>query len=299
MVRRVKIGIVVPQAEEEDGRQARYRDIRDAALQAEAGGLDSVWVYDHLIMEDDGKRFGIWEAFTLLTALAEATERVELGTIVLATAFRNPAVLAKMAATLDEVSGGRLILGVGAGWYEREFRDFGIPFDHLVGRFEESLAIITGMLRTGRADVDGRWVQAHAELRPTGPRPDGMPILVAGTRPRMMRLTARHADQWNVAWLGSVPTLYEERHALLVDACRQVGRDPTEIEVNVGLRVTFDAPPAEDPTRQLHGTVEEVAEAFRRYAALGAGHLVCALEPTTTPHSVEQLCEAARLARAG
>ncbi len=150
----MKIGIVLPFAEDPDaGGMPSYATIRERALLAEAAGFDSIWLYDHLLFRfPDQPTVGIWEIWTVLSALAEATERVEIGTVVLCVPFRNPAILAKMADTLDEVSGGRLILGLGAGWNQPEFDAFGIPFDHRAARFEEALQIITPLLREGRVD---------------------------------------------------------------------------------------------------------------------------------------------------
>src|SRR4029079_5527400 len=135
-----------------------YPEIRAVAVAAEAAGLDSVWVFDHLLFRFDGDRSGIHECWTILAAIAEATSRVELGTIVVCTGFRNAALQAKMAATLDQISGGRLILGIGAGWHDPEFEACGYPPDHKVGRFAESLEVITSLIRTGRSTLDGRWV---------------------------------------------------------------------------------------------------------------------------------------------
>ena len=148
---------------------------------------------------------GEWECWSLLAALAAATRRVALGPLVACTSFRNPALLAKIADTVDEVSGGRLILGLGAGWNEREYDAFGYPFDHRVSRFEEALTIVHSLLRTGQVDFAGTYYTAReCELRPRGPRPAGPPIMVAGTGERMLRLAARHADAWNV-WLSNRP----------------------------------------------------------------------------------------------
>ena len=159
----MRIGIVLPIAETDGGPNGimSYGAIRAVAVAAEETGLDSVWVFDHLLFRFGGETTGIHECWTILSAVAEATRRVELGTIVLCTGFRNAALLAKMAATLDHVSGGRLILGIGSGWHDPEFEAFGFPTDHKVSRFEEALTVITDLIRTGRADLDGTYVTAR------------------------------------------------------------------------------------------------------------------------------------------
>lgn len=284
----MKIGVVLPMAEDpKTGDAPSYREIRALARQAEALGVDSVWLYDHLLYRfPERPVFDIWECWTLLCAVAEATERVELGTIVLCTAFRNPAVLAKMAATLDEVSGGRLILGLGAGWHQPEFDAFGIPFDHKAGRFAEALAIIAGLLKEGRVDFRGEYYSApDCELRPRGPRPGALPILVAAKGERMLRLTAEHAGSWNSAWFGR-PTNFLPRRADLEAACAAVGRDPRTLETTAGVMVAFPdlgevEIPADNPDRVLAGTPEEIAAGLREYDALGVGHVICVVTPTT------------------
>ncbi len=282
----MKIGVVLPIAEDEASEQTpRYTEIRALALQAEAAGFDSVWIIDHLLFRFPSKATqGVWEGWTLLTALAEATERVELGSLVLCTAFRNPALLAKMAATVDEVSDGRLILGLGAGWHQPEFDAFGMPFDHRVDRFEEALQIIVPLLRTGQVDFNGNYYHApNCELRPRGPRREGPHILVGAGRPRMLRLTARYADSWNTCWLGQ-PTALAERRAALEAACVEEDRDPKTLAVTVGVSITYTAPGETvpttlDPAKTLSGSIEEIAAAFDAYARLGIAHLTCALAP--------------------
>jgi alkanesulfonate monooxygenase SsuD/methylene tetrahydromethanopterin reductase-like flavin-dependent oxidoreductase (luciferase family) len=205
---------------------------------AEAAGLDSVWIYDHLLYRFPGKPpQGIWEGWTVMAALGEATERVELGALVLCTAFRNPAVLAKMATTLDEITGGRIILGLGAGWHEPEFSAFGLPFDHLVDRFGEALQIIVPLLRDGEVDFTGKYFSApNCALLPKPAR--RIPILIASAKERMHKLTAQYADQWNTAWVGEVSATEERRSALLA-ACDAVGRDPRTLEQTVGSTSSF------------------------------------------------------------
>ena len=298
----MRIGVVLPIGEEDDGSGVPdYAAIRSVAVAAEAAGMDSVWVYDHLLYRFDGVETGIHECWTILAAIAEATSRVELGTIVMCTAFRNPALLAKMAATLDHVSGGRLILGVGSGWHEPEFDAFGFPFDHRVGRFEDSLAVITALIRDGRADLEGQWLTVRdVFLRPLA-RPD-LPILVAAKKPRMLELTARHADAWNLAWFGMPDERLAGLRRELAEACERVGRDQSTLAITVGIVVRYpDAAgaSAEVPTTPgLSGTAAEIAAGLRAHADAGADHLITVLEPCT-PETVGLFAEAVALYRMG
>jgi probable F420-dependent oxidoreductase len=282
----MKIGVVVPlEATPATGHVVRYADTRAFALQATAAGFDSLWLYDHLLYRAPNQPTqGIWEALTVLSALAEATKQVKLGTLVLCTPFRNPAVLAKMAVTLDEISGGRVILGLGAGWHQPEFEAFGIPFDHKVDRFEETLQIIVPLLREGRVSFEGTHYRAvDCEIVPRGPRPQGPPVLIAAFGPRMLRLTARYADYWNTAWLGSAGPLVERRFALEA-ACAAEGRDPATLAVTVGVNVDYSVPAGSAQTpasgqQALCGSPEEIASGLRGYAEAGVAHVVCALAP--------------------
>ena len=295
----MKLGIILPIAENpETGQTPGYGEIRALAQQAEAAGLDSVWIFDHLIYRFPERPVsGLWECWTLLPALAEATQRVELGTLVLCVPFRNPALLAKMADTLDEVSDGRLILGLGAGWDQPEFDAFGFPFDHLASRFEEALQIIVPLLREGKVDFQGTYYHApNCELRPRARRPGGPPILVAGAKPRMLRLTAHYADAWNFAWLGNVEGL-TERRAALEAACREVGRDPQSLEVTVGVNVGYEVgEESPDPKKVLFGSAEEIAAGLKGYADAGVGHVIAALRPNTA-QGLERFAETVRIFR--
>jgi probable F420-dependent oxidoreductase len=295
----MKIGVVLPIAEE-NGSVPGYATIRGYARRAEELGFDSIWVFDHLLFRwpEDPDTHGIWECWTVLTALAEATSRVELGTIVLCLPFRNPALLAKMAVTLDEVSGGRLILGLGAGWHQPEFDAFGYPFDHLASRFEEGLKIIAPLLREGQVDFSGEYYAApNCAIVPRGPRPSGPPIMVASFGPRMLRLTAEHADMWNTAWFGTVDKV-AERRAGLEAACAEVGRDPATVQVTVGATVFFpeEGQEAGPPEKVLSGSPEQIARELRRYDEAGVSHLICGVSPRTEA-ALEQLGAAVRLYR--
>jgi len=300
----MRIGVTVPLAygDTEDGRAPAFAETLAFAQRAEAVGLDSIWVYDHLLYRfGENPTAGIWECWSVLAALAEATTQVQLGTLVMCVPFRNPALLAKMADTVDEISQGRLILGLGAGWHQPEFEAFGLPFDHKVDRFEEALQIIVPLLREGRVDFSGIYYSApNCELRPRGPSAGGPEILIASFKPRMLRLTARYADSWNTAWLG-LPTALPERRAKLEAACAAEGRDPATLAVTVGVSVTHpSAGAASDtplpPDKVLTGSPAEVAAGLRAYAQMGVAHVICSLEPTT-PEAVAWLAEALRSAR--
>lgn len=299
----MKIGIVLGHTEDRaTGEIPPYSEIREMAQAVEANGFDSAWLVDHLLFrsneEDPNDTRGIWECWTLLSALAEATTKLEWGTLVLCNPFRNPALLAKMAHTLDEVCQGRLILGVGCGWHQPEFDAFGFPFDHRVGRFEEALQIMHPLLKGKSVSFDGQYYQVeNCEIVPTGPREQGIPLLIASKGQRMLRLTAQYADQWNTAWLGE-PQALAERMKWITDACTKVGRDPATMKVTVAISSAFpdlgEANPfVEDP---LTGMADEVAKLFAAYEEAGADHLQISMSPYGMP-ALERLAEAIRLYR--
>ena len=292
----MKIGLMLPLAADET---RGFEELREIALGAEAGGLDSVWGADHLIFREDGTTTGIHESWTVLTAVAAITARVEIGPLVLALPFRNPALTAKMAAELDEVSAGRLILGLGCGWHKPEFDAFDYPFDHRVGRFEEGLEILAPLLRGERVSFEGRYHHADdAELLPRPMRPGGPPILIAGKRPRMLGLVAKHADQWNGAWYG-FPHEAEDLRTRLANVRRALddaGRVPETLALTAGIFVAFDDAPADTPERAIRGSRDEIADALAEYAELGISHLITHVFPRSVD-SVHRLAEAAELAR--
>jgi probable F420-dependent oxidoreductase len=272
-----------------------YDSIHAIAQQAEADGFDSIWLADHLFYRSPGEPTrGIWECWTMLSALAEATRRVEIGTLVLCNSSRNPAILAKMATTADEVSHGRLILGVGAGWNEPEYRAFGLPFDHRVGRFEEALQILRPLLREGHVDFAGRYYHARdCEIVPRGPRPDGPPLMVGGEGPRMLMLTAEYADLWNTGYMGQPDTMAEPL-ARIEAACREVGRDPATLGITALIGLWFPDLQVKQPSfldKPLTGTVQELAAAMRGYADLGVRHIMFQCEPYT-PEALRRLTQA-------
>jgi probable F420-dependent oxidoreductase len=280
----VKVGVSLPVAAG-DGRGPGipgWPEIREFAGASEALGFDSLWLADHLLPHLDavGGPGDIHEAWSLLSAVAASTGRVEIGTLVVATPFRNPALLAKMAVTVDEISGGRLILGLGTGYYEPEFAAFGYPpaTDRPVARFEEALRIIVPLLRGETVTFEGRFSEVRdAVLLPTPTR--RIPILVAARGPRMLRLTARCADAWNTAWFRSPNERFAARTAEFDDALEAEGRDPGSILRTVGMEAS------DEPT-------EAVVEALAGFAARGIDHVIVRLEPPRTERSLQHLGDA-------
>jgi probable F420-dependent oxidoreductase len=295
----MQIGTVVRIGPVEDGAEPpRYAAIRDMACRIEDAGLDSIWVYDHFLYRWPGRPTdGIWESWTTLSALAEATQRVQIGPLVLCTPFRNPAVLAKMAITLDEVCGGRLTLGLGAGWHQPEFDAFSVPFDHRASRFQEALEIICPLVRTGRVDFQGTYYTARdCEIIPRGPRPEGPPVMLAGAGPRMLRLAARYADSWNTAWHGE-PASAIPRIESIRSACALEGRAPETLAVTASVGIGYPDLGPVTSRSTLTGTPEHVAEALRGYADLGVAHVMIEFAPYT-PSALDRLAQAVRLFRA-
>ncbi len=267
----MKIGLMLPLGADESG---GFANLRAMAVAAEGSGLDSVWGADHLIFREGEETEGIHECWTVLSAVAAVTSRVEIGPLVLALPFRNPALTAKMAAELDEVSGGRLILGLGCGWHEPEFDAFGYPFDHRVGRFEEGVQIIGPLLRGESVTFEGRWHNVeNVELIPRPVRVGGPPILIAGKQPRMLRIVAEHAAQWNGAWYG-VPEEADELRTRLANVGRALdaaGRDPSTLILTAGIFVAYDD--AEDDAPAARHPRVHVRDRGRPGRLSRAGHL--------------------------
>ncbi len=288
--RPLRVGIQLPEVE----RAVRWPELRDMAGVAEDAGFDSLWVGDHLLYRDPGEApRGPWEAWSILAALAELTERVQLGPLVASVSFHNPAMLAKKAAAVDEISGGRLILGLGAGWNEPEYRAFGFPFDHRVERFEEAFAIIRGLLRDGAVDFEGRYHQARdcVLLPPPARR---VPIMVGTVGPRMLRLAAAHADAWNAwfTWYGNTVEGLRELREKVDEACAAVGRDPGTLERTVAVLVQMEAEPVarrgSSPEQVPPVRPAELAGHLQGLAAEGIAHVQLVVDPITT-RSIERL----------
>ena len=287
-MRPLKVGIQLPEVE----REVRWPELLDMIRAIEDLGFDSIWLGEHLLYRwPDRPPRGPWEAWTELAAIAAVTSRVEFGPLVACTNFHNPALLAKQAATIDEISGGRFILGLGAGWNEPEFRAFGLPFDHRVDRFEEAYAIIRGLLQDGAVDFEGRFYQARdCELLPRGPRPGGPPLLIGSNGPRMLRITMATAHAWN-SWFSDFdnrPDGIARLRDVVDAACRDVGRDPAEIARTVAVMVRLPGGGGriqggyvKNAPRPLEGSPEAMAESLRAFAAEGISHVQLVLDPIT------------------
>ena len=272
------------------------------AQAAEAAGFDSIWLGDHLLYRDDGEaERGPWEAWTMLAALAAATDRVELGPLVACTAFHPPGLIAKMAATLAEISGGRFVVGLGAGWNEEEFRGFGLPFDRRVSRFEEAFAIIRGLLAGERVTLRGRYFQAEEAV--LLPPPTRRPRLMIGSNgPRMLAATLPHVDAWNTWYedYGNSPDGFAELNERISTASRDAGRDPGDLERSACVLVapgtasgeraaTPDAPP-------VTGSAGEIATTLRELAEAGADEIILVVDPITE-RSIRELGDVVGLLR--
>ena len=269
----MKVGLTLPQAPGY-GEAGSWSEIGGLARMADEGGAESLWVADHFFYRDEKIEVGIHEAFTLLTAAAAVTSRVEIGPLVAATSFRSPGMLAKIATGLDFVSAGRLILGLGCGWHEAEYNAFGYPFDHRVSRFEEIVSAVRGLLHGERVSVAGRWIDLEdAVILPAPGR--RIPIVIASEGPRMMAITARLADGWQCGWSGLPDDDYRREVGALRAACEAEGRT-RPIEILKGVDVT-DSADETDPHLPLDAAA--IAEALAAWAAEGVDHLQLRVNP--------------------
>ena len=289
MTRPLKVGVQLPEVE----RDVRWPEYVAMARRAEELGYDSLWYGDHLLYRRPGdtEPRGPWECWSMLAGLAATTSRIELGPLVASTSFHAPAMLAKKAATVDEISGGRLILGLGAGWNETEYRAFGFPFDHRISRFEEAFTIIRTLLREGAIDFEGQYYTVRdCELRPRSSRPGGPPILLGSSGERMLAIAAPYIDSWNswFAEIGNRPGGIAPLRDKVDAAARAAGREPSSIERTVAVlvrltggrgRMQGDFAQAESPP--FEGDAETLADALQAYADVGIGHVQLVLDPIT------------------
>jgi len=326
----VKIGFHLPETE----RPVRWAEIADLCRTAEAVGFDAIWVPDHLLYRFDGAEpTGPWECWSTLAAVAAITNRVEIGPLVLCAGFREPALVAKMATTLEEISSGRLLLGLGVGWHEPEFAAFGFDHEHRFGRFNEAFTIIRTLLTEGRIDHEGRYYTLRdCEIRPRGPRPGGadvgttgggttgggttgggttggvaagrqtIPLMIGSRGDRTLRHTLPHVAAWNgwYAWVGNDPATYRALRDQVDARCREVGRDPAEVERTLSVLLQMpggEGYPVDPRAAAIRGEPEQLAEALLAFAAEGLAAVQVVLEPNTV-EAVERFGGAIELFRA-
>ncbi len=305
-----KIGILLPHWEHghEKG-TPRSTDVVESARIVDRCGLDSVWLVDHFLSEPyldeadywevpqswKGMTIGFWECWTLASAIATATEHVQIGTLVSNTGYRNPALLAQMINTMDDLSEGRLIAGLGAGDYPAEHSKFGYPYERRVGRFEEALQIICPLLRGEMVEFEGEFYRVHgAELRPKGPSPEGPPVLIGVLLggPRMNRLVSQYAAEWN-CWIvdDSRTEVYREARDAVVKACEKHARDPSTLGKNATIGVGLPGFKPESPQElRIQGSLGEIADGLGRFLQEDVDHLSVSLRPFN-PESIETFAE--------
>ena len=278
----IRVGVQLPEVE----REARWSEYVAMARAAEAVGFDSIWVGDHLLYRGDGRpERGSWEAWTLLAALAAVTERVSLGPLVACASFHPPGLLAKMAATITEVSGGRFVLGLGAGWNETEYRAFGLPYDHRVSRFEESFEIVRKLLAGERATLAGRFWQADDAVLLPRP-PGGVSLMIGSNGERMLAAALPHVDCWNTWYAGYGNTVegFGELNARIGAAATRAGRDPAEVERSACVLVELE-PDAVRRPRSDEGmepvTPGGLEQHLRGLEEAGADEAILILRPIT------------------
>lgn len=287
----LRIGVQLPEVE----RDVRWPEYRAMARAAEDAGFDSIWVGDHLLYRDGRPERGPWDAWTLLSALAAATDSVRLGPLVACAAFHPPGVLARMAANLGEVSGGRFVLGIGAGWNETEFRAFGIPFDHRTSRFEEAFEIVRRLLAGERVTFEGRFHRVEDAV--LLPRPARRPALMIGSNgERMLRAALPHVDAWNTWYdgYGNHADGFAQLNARITALAVEAGRRPEEISRSACVLVVTDRSagerPISDGVAPLEGSPGAIFDGVRELAEAGADEAILVLSPITE-HSIRSLDE--------
>jgi alkanesulfonate monooxygenase SsuD/methylene tetrahydromethanopterin reductase-like flavin-dependent oxidoreductase (luciferase family) len=287
VARPLLVGIQLPEVEWE----VPFAELIHMAQAAERVGFDSLWLGDHLLYDLSVGPRGPWEVWTSLAALAASTERVLLGPLVASAGFHEPAMLAKQAATVDAISGGRLILGLGSGWNEREYRAFGFPYDRRVSRFAEAFTIIRTLLVAGEIDFAGEFYRAErCVLHPRATRPGGPPLMVGSTRPRMLSITLPHVDAWNVWWsdYGNTPAGFAELKARVDQQVSEHGRLPGSVSATCAVFVQLEGGVGRrmgeygtSPVEPVRGTPHEVADLVRAFAEAGAAHVQLVVDPIT------------------
>ena len=275
----MNVGVQLPEVE----REVRWPELAAMAVAAEETGFDGIWLGDHLLYRGDGRpERGPWDCWTTLAGLATITSRVELGPLVACTAFHAPALLARTAAAVDELSGGRLRVGLGAGWNEVEFRTFGLPFDRRVSRFEEAFEIIRRLLAGDRVTFAGRFNELNdAILLPPPAR--RAPLMVGGDGPRLLAATLPHVDWWNTWYdrFDNEPGRFSALNERIDEACVGAGRDPRAVKRSACLYVRLGAGAGERPTARDAPPIpaEELPQALTTLRQAGADEVILVLDP--------------------
>lgn len=296
------IGLVLPMVEApQSGEKPRWATIKSIAQRAEDMGFDTVWVADELLWrvpDWPGPR-GWWECVSVAGAVAASTTTIGVGSWVLSALHRNPGLTVKVAETLDEISDGRFVLGLGAGHAGDQGATFGYPDDKTVSRYEAALEIIVPALRGETVSRDGQYHQARSlEIRPRGPRPGAIPLMLGAHGNRTMRIAARYADIWSAfATESSMPEWFAPMLARLDDACSSVDREPQTLGRSIGV---FVEPTGEHTAEAagfgvpITGSPGEIAETIARFEEIGATRVELMLLPGTE-QSVEAIAPAMRL----
>jgi alkanesulfonate monooxygenase SsuD/methylene tetrahydromethanopterin reductase-like flavin-dependent oxidoreductase (luciferase family) len=265
-----RVGVQLPEVE----RHVPWPEMRDIALTAEAVGFDSVWMGDHLLYRDREGARGPWEAWSILAAVAAVTTRVAIGPLVASTSFHNPAMLAKKAVTIDDISEGRFVLGLGAGWNRVEYDAYGFAYDHRVDRFIEAFTIIRTLLADGHVDFEGRYYTVRDCVLAPPARQGRPPLMIGSNGPRMLAATLPHVQMWNTWYVGRDPSEVSYTAAVLVEAPGGLG--------NVERAKRWNDPPA------VTGDEDEIARQLEAFGAAGVDELQLVVDPITV-ESVEWL----------
>ncbi len=294
---RMRIGVQLPEVEWE----VPFGELIEMAQTAEGVGFDSLWLGDHLLYDLPVGPRGPWEVWTSLAAIAASTTRITIGPLVASTAFHAPAMLAKQAATVDAISDGRLVVGLGAGWNRREYDAFGFPYDRRVSRFDEAFTIIRTLLRDGEIDFHGEFYDVdRCVLHPRSPRAGGPPLMVGSTGARMLGITLPYVDAWNMWWsqYGNTADGFAREKARIDGLISTADRSPTDVEATAAVFVRlaggagrqmgdYDGGPEVDP---VTGSPAEIAEQLRAWEAAGAAHVQLVVDPITQG-SIEWLAD--------
>jgi len=279
----MRLGVQLPEVE----RLVRWPEYVAMARAAEESGFDSIWLGDHLLYRDDGREErGPWDAWSLLAALAGVTERVRLGPLVSCTAFGPPWLLARRAAAVQEISGGRLVLGLGAGWNETEFRAFGVPYDRRAARFIDAFDDVRRLLAGDRVTTSGG--AGSLEDAVLLPRPTTAPALMVGsTGERVLRATLPHVDGWNIwyDWFGNTPEGFARENERVTAILRAAGREPGEVWRSATVLVALGDGGSDRPisaaTPSVGGTATQLADRLREFAAVGVDEAILVVTPIT------------------